>query len=800
MRNRFILLFTLIFFLKNAYAENIFIEAKEIKLDKNNQVTIFKNEVFVKTQSGYEIECEYAIYNKSTGLLKLKNNIIGKDIQNNIIEAEKAQYNEITGVFKTNGPTKVLTSEKYLINGEDIQFDNLEKFINSDKNAIITDQEKNEIFLDNFNYQIKSNLFKSIGNIEIKDKLNNNYKFSQIYIDTKKKEILGSDTKYYFNDDGFKISKKNKPRIFANSVSISEKKSYFNKSIFTICDYRKDDKCPPWEVKSSQMLHDNEKKTIYYDNAIVKVYNIPIFYFPKLSHPDPTVKRRSGFLPPSFSDSKNLGPGIKVPYFWALDQDKNLTLTNNLFYSEHPLFLGEYHQDFKDSNFLTDFGYSKGYKKTDSKKKKGDKSHFFSKFVKNFKDINNSDNTLTITNEHVSNDKYLKLYKIDSNLVDYNTETLKNTIEFTSERDGSFVGLNASIFETLNDDNSDKYEYIYPEITFYKNLISNNKIGNLDFQTNYKVNKYDTNKFKNFLVNDFDWQDNELNFENGLNSKFIANLKNINYETKNIDLYKTDSTHELFGSVGYLSEINLLKRDTINNSHFLKPKVLLRYAPGSMRQEFGGSKLDPTSAFSLNRLSNINNYETGLSSTFGFDYKIKDNNKDFFNLSVAQVLNEKENKKMASITSMDEKLSDFVGASSYNLTEKLELNYNFAIDQSYKEINYNEIGTRIDFNPIQIKFDFTEESKHIGNQKYFKTKIDLSQSENSLISFSTKRNLINDSSEYYNLSYEYLNDCLRAGLVYRREFYEDSELEAEDSLMFKITLSPFGNINSPSFN
>ena len=202
-----------------------------------------------------------------------------------------------------------------------------------------------------------------------------------------------------------------------------------------------------------------------------------------------------------------------------------------------------------------------------------------------------------------------------------------------------------------------------------------------------------------------------------MNTKFIANLKNINYETKNIDLYKTDNTYELFGSVGYLSEINLLKNDKINNTHFLKPKVLLRYAPGSMRQEFGGSKLDPTSAFSLNRLSNINNYETGLSSTFGFDYKINNNNKDFLNLSVAQVLNQKENKKMASITSMDEKLSDFVGASSYNLTEKLELNYNFAIDQNYKEINYNEIGTKIDFNPIKIKFDFTEESKHIGNQK-----------------------------------------------------------------------------------
>ena len=58
--------------------------------------------------------------------------------------------------------------------------------------------------------------------------------------------------------------------------------------------------------------------------------------------------------------------------------------------------------------------------------------------------------------------------------------------------------------------------------------------------------------------------------------------------------------------------------------------------------------------------------------------------------------------------------------------------------------------------------------------------------------------MVSDSAEFYNLSYEYINDCLRAGLVYRREFYKDSELEPEDTLMFKITLVPFGNINTPS--
>ena len=78
------------------------------------------------------------------------------------------------------------------------------------------------------------------------------------------------------------------------------------------------------------MLHDNIKKTIYYDNALIKVYDIPIFFLPKLSHPDPSVKRRSGFLPPSF-DTKNLGSGISLPYFWAIGKDRDMTIRNNIF-------------------------------------------------------------------------------------------------------------------------------------------------------------------------------------------------------------------------------------------------------------------------------------------------------------------------------------------------------------------------------------------------------------------------------------------------------------------------------------
>ena len=218
-----------------------------------------------------------------------------------------------------------------------------------------------------------------------------------------------------------------------------------------------------------------------------------------------------------------------------------------------------------------------------------------------------------------------------------------------------------------------------------------------------------------------------------------------------------------------------------------------------MRKEEDGSKLDPIRAFNMNKLDNINNFETGLSSSVGLNYKVKNKEKEF-DFSIAQVISEKENKQMSSKSSLDEKLSDLVASSNFKLNDNVTLKYDLALDQNYSETNYNDFGLTLNYDNIKVDFNYLQEDKHIGNQEYFKTKIDLAQNKNGLISFETKRDLLKNSSEFYNLSYEYINDCLRAGLVYRREFYNDSELEPENSLMFKVTLTPFGKIDSPTFS
>ena len=376
MKNNLQIIFFIFVFCSQVLAENIFIESKNISIDKKSRTSIFKDEVKITTKDKKVIKSDYAEYNKETGDIILKENILTKDKFNNLIKTNYAEFNEFSNIFKSKGFTEIITGKNYNLIGSDIIFNNEKKIINSSKETKIIDPENNEILLQNFEYLIDKNIFKSVGKISITDNKSNKYNFSQIYIDTKKKEILGTDSKFFFNDKQFKVHPDNKPRIFSNTVNFKKDKNIFNKSIFSQCAFRKDDSCPPWSIQASQILHDNKKKTIYYDNAVIKIYDIPLFYLPKLSHPDPTVKRRSGFLVQVFY-SKNLGSAITVPYFVDLGEDKDFTFTNKLFFSEHPLLLGEYRQAFKNSNLILDFGYSEGYKKANTKKSLGSKNHFF---------------------------------------------------------------------------------------------------------------------------------------------------------------------------------------------------------------------------------------------------------------------------------------------------------------------------------------------------------------------------------------------------------------------------------------
>ena len=58
------------------------------------------------------------------------------------------------------------------------------------------------------------------------------------------------------------------------------------------------------------------------------------------------------------------------------------------------------------------------------------------------------------------------------------------------------------------------------------------------------------------------------------------------------------------------------------------------------------------------------------------------------------------------------------------------------------------------------------------------------------LEFSTRRNRKISLTEYYDLVYEYKNDCLSAGIKYKKTYYNDRELKPKEDLILSLTIFP----------
>jgi LPS-assembly protein len=99
------------------------------------------------------------------------------------------------------------------------------------------------------------------------------------------------------------------------------------KTAVTSCNICEDGRPPLWQIRARRVIHDKETRQLYFDQSQLLIRDVPVLYIPRLRLPDPTVRRATGFLIPSWRSSSRLGFGIKIPYFIALREDRDITLT-----------------------------------------------------------------------------------------------------------------------------------------------------------------------------------------------------------------------------------------------------------------------------------------------------------------------------------------------------------------------------------------------------------------------------------------------------------------------------------------
>ena len=127
----------------------------------------------------------------------------------------------------------------------------------------------------------------------------------------------------------------------------------FENGVYTACAPCKDDpkKPPLWQVKAMRIIHDQIDKMMYFENAQLEFFGVPLAYIPYFSAPDPTVKRKSGFLMPAFSTNTTYGVGVEVPYYWAIAPDYDATFSPRFMTQQGVLFQGEFRQRLLDGAY-----------------------------------------------------------------------------------------------------------------------------------------------------------------------------------------------------------------------------------------------------------------------------------------------------------------------------------------------------------------------------------------------------------------------------------------------------------------
>ena len=130
------------------------------------------------------------------------------------------------------------------------------------------------------------------------------------------------------------------------------------------------------------------------------------------------------------------------------------------------------------------------------------------------------------------------------------------------------------------------------------------------------------------------------------------------------------------------------------------------------------------------------------------------------------------------------------GSATYNFPENIKINYNFAIDNNFNQIEYNEIEAMFAVNNFVTNFNYTKEIGEMGEQNFIQNSTSIEIDDNNQLTFSTRRNRKLNLTEFYDLVYEYKNDCLTAGIKYKKTYYEDRDLKPTEDLLFTITLFP----------
>jgi LPS-assembly protein len=471
-----------------------------------------------------------------------------------------------------------------------------------------------------------------------------------------------------------------------------------------------------------------------------------------------------------------------------------MTLKPKLFLNNEIVLQNEYRQENKNSSHIADFSIASS---DFLSSKNTTKTHFFSNSKFELRNDFFNQSNIEVNLENVTNDDYLKVYKIDGDQININTNTLHSYLALDTEKNDIEFYTSLEVYEDLTKDKQSRHEFIYPNYILQKRILSK-KGNNFVLKSYGSQRKYNTNIYEGSMINDIEFNTFSKFSNKGIVTNYKMLFKNTNIDAKNSNNHKDKFEQNLASIMQYNMELPLKKEKSefINN---LTPKITLMYSPNKTKNlSTNKRRIDTDNIYSLNRIANDETVEGGASLTYGttFNKVNKKTNKDILNFEFSSLLRIKENPDLPTSSTIGKKMSDVFGNFELYPNENLSLKYNFSIDNNFDKTNYDSVSTGFKINKFVTSFEYSDEKNNLVNESYTSNSTSFQIDKNNSIDFNTRRNNEKSATEFYNLIYSYKNDCLVASIKFNKEFYKDSDLKPEKEIFFTLSLIPFGGVTT----
>lgn len=587
----------------------------------------------------------------------------------------------ITDVFTPKPPTDEDNPEIYF-SADEVE--------NNQELSLITATGHVEIIRDNYTvnadkiiYNQKDDTVTAVGNVVILED-SGNVVFSDYA------ELTDRMTKGEMKN--IKMIMVDKTRIAASTFRRGDKdKKIMTNAVYSPCDSCRGEN-PLWQIKARKVEHNAETKDVNYQNATVEVKGVPVFYTPFLSHPDPTVKRRSGFLFPRIMSNQYLGAAIQGQYFWSINDQQDILFNPVISSDKGIVYSGAYNQYFTRGNVSATGSFLRD---PDSKEDRGNV------FAYGRYEINDYWVADTDIN-YASDNAYLK----DLSLPKKDDTWLTSRARLQGFDNRNYASLEAYYYKILSYDLRYANSPMVMPLFNYENISDPNRYGAYSkniFSFASVQHEEDNSSQRATMINSWNLP---YTSPYGEKYKLVASLKSDLYYIDNY-YYDDDGKQgiydgtvaRIFPQVGLEWRLPFI-RATEDSRQIIEPIVVAALAPNQSNkpdqipnEDSQDVELNDTNILNLDRYSGYDRNDTGSRVSYGVNWSSYGNILGRTSALLAQSYEFSKNESFAESNGQKGSFTDYVGRIYAAPNDYFDLNYRFKLDKDDYDVTYSELAS-----------------------------------------------------------------------------------------------------------